>query len=62
MKKKKKILKASSKQKIYPKKKKENKKIMFLVGLVESHMILQSYMILHDPTYNPTIFTILVRF
>ena len=59
MKKKKKILKASSKQKIYPIKK---LKIMFLVGLVESHTILQSYMILHDPTYNPTIFTILVRF
>ena len=38
---------------------------MFLVGLVElveSHMILRSYTILHDPTYDPTIFTNLMRF
>ena len=56
-----KILKASSKQKIYSKKKK-NKEIMFLVGSVESYTILRSYTILHDITYNPTIFTILVRF
>ena len=38
---------------------------MFLVesiGSVESHTILRSYTILHDPTYDPTIFTILVRF
>ena len=38
---------------------------MFLVesiGSVESHTILRSYTILHDSTYDPTIFTILVRF
>ena len=27
---------------------------MFLVGSVESHTILRSYTILHDPTYNPS--------
>ena len=32
---------------------------MFLVGLVGSHTILRSYMILHDPMYDPIIFTIL---
>ena len=58
-----KTLKTSSKPKFYPlKKKKTNKKkIDVLVGSIElvgSHMILQSYTILHDPT----IFTILVWF
>ena len=51
-----KTLKTSSKPKFYPLKK---KKIDVLVGSIESvgsHMILQSYTILHDPT----IFTILV--
>ena len=27
---------------------------MFLVGSVESHTILRSYTILHDPTYDPS--------
>ena len=27
---------------------------MFLVGSVESHSILRSYTILHDPTYDPS--------
>ena len=54
-----KTLKTSSKPKIYPLKKKKKPKIDVLVGSIESvgsHMILQSYTILHDPT----IFTILV--
>ena len=56
-KKKKKTLKTSSKQKIYPIKKNKNQKLMFLVGLVgsvESHTILRMI---------PTIFilNILVR-
>ena len=36
--------------------KKKKKKIMFLVGSVGSHTIL------HNPMYDPTIFTIVARF
>ena len=43
-------------------KKKKKKKPSQMVGSVGSYMILQSYAILHDPTYDPTIFAILLRF
>ena len=42
--------------------KKKKKKSSQMVGSVGSYMILQSYAILHDPTYDPTIFVILLRF
>ena len=32
------------------------------LGSVGSHTILRSYAILHDPTYDLTIFAILLRF
>ena len=41
---------------------KKKKKPSQMVGSVGSYMILQSYAILHDPTYDPTIFVILLRF
>ena len=44
------------------KKKKSPNQKHVLVGSVGSYMIVQSYTILHDPTYNPTIFTILLQF
>ena len=45
--------------------KKKKKKSIQMVGSVRSvgsHMILRSYAILHDPTFDPTIFAILLRF
>ena len=44
------------------KKIKKKKKPSQMVGSVGSYTILQSYAILHDPTYDPTIFVILLRF
>ena len=53
----KKTLKILSKQKIYPKKKKKPK--FYVFGWISR--IPYDPMILHDLTYDPTIFTILVR-
>ena len=55
----------TDKDELKKKKEKKKKEIYILVesvGSVGSHMILQSYTILHDLTYDPIIFTILVRF
>ena len=60
MKKKNKTLKPSSKQKIYPKKKKKNQNFLFLVGLIGR--IPFDPTILYDPTYDPSaILNVLVR-